>query len=136
MYWQHKRHHTEHYKYNNALSEPPFRYDSYLFIPVSIIVHAPILLSIYLLIYYFLYNYHVFIISEINILLFINDFIHSQLHIPGSFLEIFEDFRIARKIHMLHHKYPKKFNYSLFLGYIISGIRYSEHFTNHIQNKI
>lgn len=109
LYFYHRKHHVNHYSYKQPIQKPPFRYDTYLGIPVSLIVHSPILASTYLFTYFFLHKYYLFIISEINLLLLLHDHVHSEIHINGSWLEKFKflNFKRARERHILHHKYPK-----------------------------
>lgn len=113
LYLNHKRHHIEHYSYKKPLDFAPFKCDSFLYIPQSILVNGPIILFLYYLIYLFINDYYKFIVTEINILLFISDYIHTQIHIKDSPLEKYQFFKRCRKVHLLHHKnFTKNFSFS------------------------
>jgi len=112
LYFNHMKHHKNHYTYSEVMKKSPFKCDTYFYIPVSLILHTPILLTIYYLIYVYIYAYSYFIITEINILLLISDYIHTNIHTVDNWLEDYTFFQQCRSIHFLHHKNLKK-NFSL-----------------------
>ena len=113
LYHNHMNHHRVHYTFKEAVDILPFRYDTYLNMPISFILHTPLLLIIYYLLYRYLYTYSLFIITEINILLFVSDYIHTNIHVKNSWLEKYSLFIKCRNIHLLHHKnFTKNFSLS------------------------
>ena len=112
FYYNHIKHHKKHYDYKNVIAKSPFKCDTYFYMPVSALLHLPILLISYYLVYQYLYYYSLFIITEVNILLFISDYIHTNIHIKENWLEDYSFFRKCREIHKIHHKNYTK-NYSL-----------------------
>ena len=107
------KHHITHYSFKKPLDVTPFKCDTIYNIPISLIIYAPIILSLYYLLNIHLnYYYSTLIITEVTLLLFISDYIHTNIHIKNSWLEKYSFFIKCRNIHLLHHKNFTK-NYSL-----------------------
>ena len=116
IYILHKKHHGLHYPINNLLSK---KYRSnyegvYAYTPPSIIIT-------FILYNLFQLNTFLLMMTEIFILAFINDYIHTQIHIENSWLERYNWFKENRKLHFIHHK-KTYLNFTFGYGYTIDKI--------------
>jgi sterol desaturase/sphingolipid hydroxylase (fatty acid hydroxylase superfamily) len=104
IYKIHSNHHKVHYPTSDFMDKAPFK-SSFLFgIPDVIIAFGPISGLITGIFYKILpFNIFSFVISEIYLLLYISDYIHSHYHIRGSWLEKYNWFLEKRKYHYIHH---------------------------------
>ena len=108
IYKIHKNHHTIHYPCNNLLSNE-YRTNFIYGLYEGVVIYSPpmmiILLSLYPLVKI---NTFLIISSELLFIAFISDYLHSQIHLNGSWLEKYKWFQDKRKEHFIHHKYMNK----------------------------
>jgi len=109
IYNLHSHHHKKHYTITRLVS------DTYEHNNEGIIAYVPpimiVLYSLYLGLDSETFN-HVFI--QLVIHSFVNDYIHTQIHIRNSWLERYDWFRESRRLHFIHHN---KLNYNMSFGF-------------------
>ena len=104
IYKVHSNHHKIHYPAYNFIDTAPYKSTFLLGIPDVIIAFGPIVSLITGVFYTILpFNIFLFIISEIYLLLFISDYIHTHYHIKNCWLEKYSWFLEKRKYHYIHH---------------------------------
>ena len=109
IYKLHILHHTKHYPPTSTQSDT-FR-SNY----ESVIAYTPPIIFILYGFYTIIpAHYFIFFVSQIGVNIYINDYIHTQVHLHKSWLEKYEWFLKVRRLHIIHHK---QFNKNMSLGY-------------------
>ena len=103
IYRAHLNHHKV-YPISQFSGKLPFKYSKIVGIPETFCVYFPFIVIITIGFRLLLpYDLFIFVCSETYLLLFISDYIHTQIHIDGSWLETYPTFMKLRKYHYLHH---------------------------------
>ncbi len=109
MYKIHRNHHIIHYPVNKLMDKKPYKTGYYYGLPDGIFAHGPIMISIFIISYNILNTYIFLNLSlRIILLILISDYIHTNIHINGSYLEKYDWFLKLRERHFYHHKNIKK----------------------------
>ena len=105
IYNIHKKHHTIHYPPSQLISPPPYKTNYYYhFISEGLLAHGPPFFIICLLISFTMNtSFSLILISYLFLFAFISDYIHTQIHLSGSYLEKYQWFQNIRQLHLLHH---------------------------------
>jgi sterol desaturase/sphingolipid hydroxylase (fatty acid hydroxylase superfamily) len=103
IYHLHFKHHKDHYPVGSLLS------DSYRSNNEGIIAYVPPILLI-LGILYTMIDGQIWgqIVIQMGFHTFINDYIHTQIHLKNSWLEKYEWFKKERNLHLEHHLHLQK----------------------------
>ena len=99
IYRLHITHHKVYYPINRLLSDT---YESGL---EGVLAYLPPSLLIWIILYLLL-DFTTFTLVSIQLIIhaFLNDYIHTQIHISDSWLERYRWFQHCRRIHFIHHK--------------------------------
>ena len=117
IYKIHKNHHTIHYPSNKLLSNE-YRTTSLWGLPEGVIAYGPpMLLFFFFLSFTVKFGTFLIITSELLFISYLSDYLHSQIHLNGSWLEKYKWFLIKRELHFNHHK-------KLNTNYSLGGITY------------
>jgi hypothetical protein len=110
IYSYHRKHHTKHYPITKLIDKPPYKTDTKFYILTDGLIAHSVPITFIIVTLYNLLNKYVFLNLSFHILLnaYISDYIHTEIHIEGSWLEKYTWFQNKRKIHLLHHKYTTK----------------------------
>jgi len=95
-------HHKIYYPVSKLIDKKPYKTGYIYNIPDGLLAYGPSLFLILSLLY-FLFDFYT-LVSEILLFAFLSDYIHTEIHIDGSWLEKYEWFLKKRKLHLLHHK--------------------------------
>jgi sterol desaturase/sphingolipid hydroxylase (fatty acid hydroxylase superfamily) len=108
VYIAHKKHH-QHYPPSDLLSK------QYRTSGEGIVAFSVPSLFVLIFMYFSIIPLETFkiLMCEFIFLTILSDFIHTQLHIEGSYLEKYDWFNEIRRLHLIHHK---KFNKNLSFG--------------------
>jgi hypothetical protein len=110
IYRYHKKHHTIHYPIQKLLDYKPYKTDyEYNLLSDGFVAYSlPILFLGF--INYKVLDYESFINLSVNFILYtyLSDYLHTEIHIKGSWLEKYEWFKEKRRLHFLHHRNVKK----------------------------
>ena len=105
IYKIHMNHHKKYYPISKLIDKEPYKTGYIYNIPDGFLAYGPSLFLILSLLYFFfdVYTYQIFV-SEILFFASLSDYIHTEIHIDGSWLEKYEWFLKKRNLHLLHHK--------------------------------
>jgi sterol desaturase/sphingolipid hydroxylase (fatty acid hydroxylase superfamily) len=95
----HELHHRR-YRGSNAVQPPPYTGD------YGAIAFGPCILLLWSVLY--VSTRSTTIVATTATFLFVSDYLHTQFHVQGSWLEGWDWFRRKRREHMLHHRRPRK----------------------------
>ena len=102
-------HHKKYYPISKILDIKPYKTGYTYNISDGMIAYGPSILFIFMIMYFmFHFNTYLIIVSEIILLAYISDYIHTEIHIYGSWLEKYDWFIKKRKLHLIHHKKMNK----------------------------
>jgi len=104
IYKIHKNHHTLHYPTTKLLSNE-YRTTSIYGLSEGVVAYGPpILLFFFSLSFMVKFDTFLIITSELLFISYLSDYLHSQIHLNGSWLEKYKWFQKKRKEHFIHHK--------------------------------
>jgi len=109
IYKIHMNHHKKYYPISKLLNKKPYKTGYKYNISDGMIAYGPSMLLIFSGMY-FLFDFYTYliIISQIILFAYISDYIHTEIHIDGSWLEKYNWFIQKRKLHLIHHKRTNK----------------------------
>lgn len=104
IYKIHKNHHTLHYPTTKLLSNE-YRTTSLYGLSEGVVAYGPpVLLFFFFLSFTVKFGTFLIITSELLFISYLSDYLHSQIHLNGSWLEKYKWFQKKRKEHFIHHK--------------------------------
>jgi len=103
IYKIHKNHHTIHYPRNKLLSNE-YKTSSIYGLSEGVVAYGPPMVIFFFGLYFIVkLNTFLTITSEILLIAYLSDYLHSQIHLNGSRLEKYKWFLKKRKEHFIHH---------------------------------
>ena len=108
IYKIHKNHHTIHYPTTKLLSNE-YRTTSVYGLPEGVIAYGPPILLFFSFLYFTVkFDTFLIITPELLFISYLSDYLHSQIHLSGSWLEEYKWFQKKRKEHFIHHRNMNK----------------------------
>ena len=109
IYKIHTDHHKIHYPISKLMDTKPYRTGYTYSIPDGMFAYGPPFIVLLSSLYFCVdicieLSTYVTIVFELLLLAYLSDYIHTEIHTDGSWLEKYYWFKRKRELHLLHHK--------------------------------